>query len=658
MSDKIRTGRKLIRHEPLVETPVPIAQDARDNPGAIVLGDDGQLWASTKEVTDNGYSWRPLVVDNAFGTINTFVVYVDWTAPFRTAEEIALDPPTSIANAVPSLLELSTWLSTLTLSPEITAEIRVAPGLYMLGPTRWAANVRFVAYEADFSQPLATADVDAIDASFDTPINSNNDHGWFHLEQAQNGYGDLVTAPHFLCYNRFVPGNNVGGLILAGATAEFTKSVAFWAGFHFVGLDLQIALVRDALDNPNNYPTHLTAAGGGLHPEYLAHRETGDLTVGDWEDFYTTDRDTNLDTYVAAYMAEGFSDVSQSRLFGYLSEPIIRLSGGTGTLSRLRDMVFGPAFLNQSWVGGVARSGFIDIVGDGDVSLINLYIFGANTMTTTGTTLTATSSSWENPTFGVGADSGAAPYTITGTTAVFVRSVNPSAKIDLTWDNRQFQDTSEGRIDRFVYYQMPEPSGMLLPNHIFLCGKDGSINTGALRAGDPYFTAGFFHFAQGSDTLFPYRFPANHSPFGIRSTDAEAARYAADVYTPGLVGKFGLNGMSTQPTRLTILGASTMQAGWNVREGGVTFSARVTDSSAIFAVPYDPALGTNPIEADNSNVGPGNEGKPFPDVTIGTTPVPDEVAGIGAAVVTWQKGVDITQGTIIRTNGAEDYFAL
>lgn len=62
MSNAIKTASaKLFRHPALVPVPVPITLDAEAMPGAILLGEDGVHYASSKTSPGGNYAWTQVI---------------------------------------------------------------------------------------------------------------------------------------------------------------------------------------------------------------------------------------------------------------------------------------------------------------------------------------------------------------------------------------------------------------------------------------------------------------------------------------------------------------------------------------------------------------------------------------------------------------------
>lgn len=67
---------KEFRSPSLFETPLPISYDATIMPGACVLGSDGQLYESIKNLTSGVYEWRARSYKVLIDALTPTIIYV------------------------------------------------------------------------------------------------------------------------------------------------------------------------------------------------------------------------------------------------------------------------------------------------------------------------------------------------------------------------------------------------------------------------------------------------------------------------------------------------------------------------------------------------------------------------------------------------------
>jgi hypothetical protein len=73
------SGREF-RSPGLFETPLPITYDAAIMPGARVLGSDGQLYESVKNLTSGVYEWRARAQKVLIDALTLGIIYVGTAA--------------------------------------------------------------------------------------------------------------------------------------------------------------------------------------------------------------------------------------------------------------------------------------------------------------------------------------------------------------------------------------------------------------------------------------------------------------------------------------------------------------------------------------------------------------------------------------------------
>ena len=498
-----------------------IAQLTATGSAAVVASTDAALEAAPDVVTIAGLNrWR-----QAQGLISsltdTIVIFVKSGTADRDLTLMLNQPPTTIANAIPTLSRAAEYANAVIGAGNQIAEIRIAPGLYDPN-SAWLCNVLLRSYNAALTAPIWGS------SSRGTSSVPNN---YFD----GSGYGDFTNSVNFWSMQL-----GMRSVISAGATLSFTiqprtmrfsRSFETRGGFHFLGLaDI------------------IKAVGEGLIPitSFLLD-ETAGLTTAD----FTNDISSNVDTLLSRLRVLHRPDTTSYD--AYALAALFRFSGTTADTVTLADCVFGPGLPSHKDSTGGARSPLIETEGTSTVNFRNLYIRGKTTITSTGI-FGSTTAGGSVPLAGSAHYGSAvvnAPWTWEQTYHTFI-GARPftSANLNLTLGGTSAVNTNPTLPTAFNYYQ--DLTGKLLPNHIYLLNSSGEVPSNTDDG--PYFD----QFIHAPARLFVGR---AWQAGGEGRVDNSGTR------RQGFIGKFGRNGYNTTKTR-GVLGGNT---GYLLPETGFTF---------------------------------------------------------------------------------------
>ena len=476
-----------------------IAQLTATGSSAAVAGTDAAMEAAPDAVTISGLNrWRQAqgLVSSLSGTIT---IFVKGTATDRNLASMLDRPPTTIADAIPTLARAAEYANALIGPGNQTAEIRIAPGLYDPSST-WQCNVRFVAYNEALTTPIWASN------SVGTDTVANN-----HFNGS--GYADYANSVNFWSMRLGVRDATVSGsdlqITIQPRSMRFNRGVDWEGGFHFLGLNEIIKAVGEARIPIASFLTDVANL----------------MVLADFTSNLTSNVDTLLSRIRAVYRPTATSYDSFSL------NSLIRLSASATDIVSIDDCVFGPGLPSRKDSIGGARPPLIEIDGAATLILRNVYIRGKTTITSAGIGVSGALPLANNTHYGNAAVN--TPWTWEQTYHTFIgRRTDRLHNISLEFGGFFNVDTVPGLGSSRSYYV--DRTGKLLPNHIHLLDNSGAApsdnNTG------PFFD----QFIHAPSRLY----------VGIAWRGAsESQSQTTGNRLQGFVGRFGSNGYNSVKTR-------------------------------------------------------------------------------------------------------------
>lgn len=495
-----------------------IAQLTATGTSALVASSNAAIDTTPSVVTIGGLNrWRQaqrLISANT----DSIIIYVDASKSDRDLNSMRDTPPSSAAQAIPSLARAAEYANDVIGSSSQAAEIRIVPGLYDPNST-WICNVVFVAYKPAFS---ALNWVSNSVGNASTP--NNNFDG--------SGHADRVNSVNFWSYRLVLRDSLSSGnemhINIQPRQMTFNRGVTFVGGFHFLGIPECIkAVSQGALPSASFL--------GGFDSSFVMPAAS----------YFTTAIDTNIDTLINQMRIVNSRNASYG---SWVAGSLIALRGGTTDLVVLRDLVFGPGLPSHKDDLGGVRPAMITIEGSSTVNIFNVYIRGKSKITSAGMGVT-TALPLANVAH-YGSAEVAAPWTWTQTYHTFI-GVPPGSpqEMSIAFGSSTNYDIEPTRVNGFTYYA--DATGKLLPNHIHLLDSSGVAPT--TNDSGPFFD----QFIHAPNALFvplswvDYR----EAPLTVKRQQ-------------GFVGKFGSNGYNSTKTRGVLGGNASITN----EETGFTFN--------------------------------------------------------------------------------------
>lgn len=465
------------------------------------------------------------------------IVYVKSTAPDRDLNSMLEIPPTTIANAIPSLARASEYLNQLLAGSEQTGVVRIAAvGLYDPG-SYWYCNVRFEAWDQAFSaMPFPSDSV----GTLSTPNNCYDG----------TGYGNFTAIPHFapwrmLVYDPSFAGGSPGNpnlLIGQFPSTMFTaKSVRFVGGFAVLGLAEMIKAVADGFWSKASFIYSGSASWLGIP---AVDKINGTAPSGNL--VYQTNVSTNVDSLVNSIrVASGYTADFTSTIF----TAVLSVGGGDQANARLYDLILGPGFPGRKDTPGSYRPPYIGVRDNVKLGLSNIYLRGNTTISSAGI---GCANNLQQADFGhYGSATVSTPWVWRQFYHTLVAPILPGVSVNFDHIGGYY-DLSTGMILSVQRSTGPDVSyytdltGKLLPNSIHLISNSSTSTAVAYPTNADDVTMGPFF-----DQVFHARFGMNIvNAFFKDNADAGTGQVWA-----GWRGKFGANGYNSTKTRGVILGS-------------------------------------------------------------------------------------------------------
>ena len=468
-------------------------------PGTVASS-DAALEAVPKVVDWRGLNrWKQAqrLVSAATGTIT---IYVQSTATDRNLNAMFEVPPTTPANAIPTLARAAEYANAVIGSGNQTAEIRIAPGLYDPASV-WECNVVFRASNpAQTGWPLIFPETVVGDETVDNNFFDGS------------GYDNFSTRVNFYAFIVGARAASVGPglrLVIAGRQILCRRNVDYRGGFHFLGIPHIIKAIA------NNVLPASAFVGGAIV----------NLPSG----AYTTDTATNVDTFLSAMRVAGSRSASY---LGLSTTPVIQLEGSSQDVASIRGIVFGPSLPCRKEAVDSAGAPYIATNGEVLLRISNIYLRGNTTITSVGAGLT--SAVPDSGLLHYGAAAVAAPWTWRQHHHTFLGTISSQPLTIDQMGGASSYGSSASR-DRNWYRN----STKYLPNHIHLVTNSDSYPS---NDDDGPFFDQFIHAQVG---------------FAVRRAFLTLDSQNATVeVSEGFVGKFGSNGYNSTKTRGVLLGNS------------------------------------------------------------------------------------------------------
>jgi hypothetical protein len=506
LQDVVINGQVEYGNQSLAKTTRPgavelatIAQLTATGSDAPTVSTDSALEASPDAVTVQGLNRWALAQRFVRTSTDTLTIYVKAGSTDRNLNSMLDTPPTTAANAIPTLARASEYANTVIGSGNQTAEIRMAPGLYDPASV-WQCNVTFVAYNAALTQRIWTSN------SVGTDSVANN---YFD----GSGYEDFDNAVNFWTFTLLLRGATGAGnnlqVNISPRQMIFNRSVDFIGGFHFLGL-----------------PELIKAEANSLRPSTIQNFLAGSAALPGGS--YSTNVATNVDTLLSAIRVANSRNPSYDAWTG---GSLMALRGGSTDTARLRDLVFGPGLPSHKESVGGFRQALITVEGPVLLNPHNIYIRGKTTISSAGMGVTNNLPSADEAHYGSAVVS--EPWFWEQTYHTFIGNAggNPQP-INLNPGSSIRYDSDPTKPFAFNYYQ--DGTGKLLPNHIHLLTNTGTIP--ANTEDGPFF-----------DQFI-------HAPLSINFTGgwpntSENQNQVIGSRGQGFVGKFGRNRYNSTKTR-------------------------------------------------------------------------------------------------------------
>lgn len=551
---------------------------------------------------------------------DTVVIFVQEGAQDRSLDQMYENPPTDKNYAVPTLARASEYANAVIGGGNQTAEIRIGPGLYSPSSV-WQCKVKLVAYQQGLVQPQWLSN------SAGTETVSNN---YFD----GSGYGEYgetgISAANSVNFYSFAillrPSAPSGGAFHVNCiplNMRFNRDVDFEGGFHYLGLPHIIKAVSDGRLSPTSF---IYNQPGFVYPALGA---------------YTDDLDNNVDTLLNAICDDNGRTPNYQ---GWTAGNLMVILGGTQDQVTIRDCVFGPGLPSRKDSLGGTREPLINIQGQAEVGIRNIYIRGKTKITTNGMFAGISGSVGSLPQANAahyGSAVVSAPWTWTQTYHTFIGTRSSDFNdIKLRLGGSVYVDAIPSSVGGFSYYE--DKTAKKLPNHIHLLTSAGGEPAGSSQG--PYFDQ-FIHA------------PSKLSAVGVWQNAGE--EYVSGSTTTrkrlqGFVGKFGSNGYNSTLTR-GVLGGNV---GVEEPEIGFTFvlppGAGANGGRSIFQVAGigDTILSSEARPLFDSLSTTAGEGRP-----VGDNPAISSAAlygatgtsslGLNVALRSYKLGISVTRAISI-----------
>lgn len=475
-----------------------IAQLTATGSSAVVAGTDAAMEAAPDAVTIGGLNrWRQAqgLVSSLTGTVT---IFVKGTATDRNLASMLDRPPTTIADAIPTLARAAEYANALIGSGNQTAEIRIAPGLYDPASI-WQCNVLLRSYNSDLTAPIWASN------SVGTSSVANN---YFD----GSGYADFTNQVNFWSAGLLLRDTITAGgqlhIFMQTRTMRFNRSVETRGGFHFLGLNETIKAVGESRIPIASF----------LFADTLP-------ALAD----FTSDLTSNVDTLLSRIRVLNRSGATTYDAL--TAGPLIRLSSGAADFININDCVFGPSLPSHKESLGAGRDPLIMVDTSATITFRNNYIRGKTTITSAGIGVTAGVPLANVAHYGTGGNN--APWIWEQTHHTFIGSTPRSAQsLSLQFGSGLSVNTDPSLASALNYYV--DLTGKLLPNHIHLLDNSGAVpsdnNTG------PFFDQ-FIH--------APTRLFVVSAWAGFNESQSQTVGNRRQ----GFIGKFGRNGYNPTKTR-------------------------------------------------------------------------------------------------------------
>lgn len=465
------------------------------------------------------------------------IVYVKSTAADRNLNSMLENPPTTIANAVPTLARASEYLNQLLAGSEQTGVVRIAAiGLYDPG-SYWYCNVRFEAWNQTFSaMPFPSNSV----GNLSTPNNYYDG----------TGYGNFASIPHFVPWKMLVYDQSFSGgppespnlLIGQFPSTMFTaKSVRFTGGFAVLSLADTIKAVANGLWQKNSFIYSSTTNWLGVP---AIDKINGTAPSGNLS--YQTNVSTNVDSLLNSIrVATGFTQAFTSIIF----TSIFSLGGGDQNSAKLYDLVLGSGLPTRKDIPNAYRPPYFGIRDNVKLGLSNIYLRGNTTITSAG--IGCPNNLQQANYAHYGSAEVPTPWVWRQFYHTLIAPILPGVNInfdhiggyyDLTTGNILSVQRSTG--PDLNYYS--DLTGKLLPNSIHLISNSSTSTNIAYPTNADDVTMG------------PYLDQVFHARFGMTVVNAffkDNANAGTGQVWAGWRGKFGANGYNNTKTRGVIIGS-------------------------------------------------------------------------------------------------------
>jgi hypothetical protein len=471
---------------------------------APTAGTNTALDAAPDAVTIGGLNrWRQAqrLISADTGTIT---IFVKAGAADRNLDSMFASPPTTAANAIPTLARASEYANAVIGGGNQLALIRIAPGLYDPASV-WQCNVRLESWNA-----ALTARIWASNNTGSTTVANNYFDG--------SGWEDFTNAVNFWCYrlalrSATTSGNNLH-IFVQPRQMVFERSVTFLGGFHCLGLAEQIKAVN----------------GGSLSRTDMVSAPVVPAITS-----FTATLSSNVDTLLSAIRVSNSITGSSNNpaYLGIPSNSLIALRGGIKDTAILNDLVIGPGLPTRKDALSIPHSPLITIEGDANTNLANFYIRGKTTITSAGMGVTGNLPAANQAHYGSSAV--ASPWTWEQTYHTLIGVAPNTAQVmRLSFGSNKSFNANPAVNNTSTYFIDGSPTGgKILPNHILLL-----TNAGAAPADNdtgPFFDQ-FIH--APSELIVTSSWP---------SAGEGAASNLARLQ--GFVGRFGRNGYNSVKTR-------------------------------------------------------------------------------------------------------------
>ena len=612
----------------------PLSELIKTGSQAAFATTDSAINGTPEVVTVAGLNaWKSAnqLVSTAVGTLE---IFVDATKAERDLASMLITPPTSAANAVPSLASASLYANQVLAGSEVTAVVKIAAALnsttalsgagYYIPNSTWTCNVRFQSWNSAFTQQLYPC------SSVGTSAVANNHYDGL-------GYDDATKVPQFLPFRLFVrdagmadtttiSGTTYKNLQIncAPYTMAFEKSFSFVGGFAFLGIAETIKYISGNVSARAKLfigSYDLDAAGG---TGWGSESQINGLT-------YSANTATNVDALLSSIRAAtGFG----GPFVTWTTGSVIKTTARATDFARVRNIIFGPGIPGRKDSIGDARPPYIDIASAAQLEWGNIYLRGNTVITKSGIGCVGGIDNSGVRHYGTTAITDSSPaWTFRQFYHTFIGSSSSNEiNVWVTGGNASV-NAPDATIKNKVYYD--DLTGKLLPNHIHLLTNSSTSTSLAYPADDdngPFL-----------DQLIHAKYSIS---FGIIFWNDRTGNITSRPAQQGFIGKFGSNGYNTTKTRGVLLGNAYADP-----EGATVTMGAVTNERTIFMkagvngrVLIAPAVGS-------ASYGEGNPADPNSTTSnlINNPCITSaDSIGLNLGVRSWRAGISPQWGSLIR----------